>query len=621
MLFFFIYYIDHYLINLCVLLINKMSNILKLLTYFDLVEVEPLFFVNDKVRFKSLTGGIQTLILFIILLILIGLETKIYLHTTSPQVLETIEIYPEYQTTLNKSNFFLAYSFSFQDLKNKFIKIPNFNLDECIKSTVVIHYGKYDYNKFIDEFSNSSIVNCTNFNFEEFEISNYTKNELINDAFCIDINNSIMNVSEDNGYSTLEISVYLNKSYIEDYILTHNTSEKEKNEINNILNSYNFKLNIYYQLILSSPSEYTKIANRKKIHKEKREFSLVDYNMHYFFSIKKITSIKKLDFLRNGKYTKNITHFNTIHSDVISPYIENYYEGCRKLMTYTYSLDSTHTVQTLKYRNIYEIFSEIGGIFNIIFSISKIIFRWIQKFEETNYLSHKCFSNKLLDNKNDKSLKNAIRPFSLKNIEHKEKKNSRNLNLNFERSQNFLVNNDKINSDINLSSKINISNKGKYQKNISDNEIIISNKNKRESIIHQALYKHKLISVKNKKIDFKQYILEKNKLKKYDWKKEILYFFCNECYESRSFFINLFQTFLSIENIMRWNQEWVAFKMAEMDSLEQLAMKYIDVDKIKWENNLHPYKQNNEELNELMKKFKDNRINDKRYRKLENLLM
>ena len=601
-----------------------MSDIFEKLTYFDLAGVEPLFLVNEKVRFKSFSGGIQTILLFIIILILIGIETDKYLFTTSPQDLEIIELFPEYQIKLNKSNFFLAYSFSFQDLKDKLNIFPYLNLDEYIKSTVVIHYGKYDYNKFIDDVLNSSIVNCTDFNMRDFEISNYTKNELINEAFCIDLKNSIMNVSENNGYSTLEISIYFNKSYFDDYIITHNLSEKEENEINNILNSYNFKLNIYYQSILSSPSEYTKIANRKRINKEKREFSLADYNMHYFFSIKKFTSMKKLDFLRNGKYSKNITYFNTIHTDVISPYVEFYNEGCRKLMTYTYTLDTTHTVQILKYPTFFEICSEIGGTFNIIFTVLKVIFHWIQKFEEIHYLSYKCFSNKLIDNKTDKSLKNAIRPFSFKHFGLKNEKNNpyylkNNLNSFFFRSQNLLANYDKNNSNLNL--KSNISNKGNYQKNISDNEVIISNKNKRESIIHQALDKYKLISVKNKKIDFKQYILEKNKLKKYDWKKEILYFFCNECYESRSFFINLFQTFLSIENIMRWNQEWVAFKMAEMDSLEQLAMKYIDVDKIKWENNLHPYEQDDEELNELIKKLKDNRIICKRYGNLEKLLM
>ena len=51
-----------------------MSKVFTLLTYFDLLGVEPLFFINDKVRFKSFSGGIQTLILFIILVICIGIE-------------------------------------------------------------------------------------------------------------------------------------------------------------------------------------------------------------------------------------------------------------------------------------------------------------------------------------------------------------------------------------------------------------------------------------------------------------------------------------------------------------------------------------------------------------------
>ena len=600
-----------------------MSNLFELLKYFDLVGVEPLFFVKEKVRFKSFSGGIQTFILFFILLILIAIETDKYLYTTNPQDLEVIELYPEYQIIFNKSNFFLAYSFLFQDLKNKFKIFPDFDLDEYIKSTVLIHYGKYDYYKFNDDTSNSSIVNCTYFNLEEFEISNYTKNELINEAFCIDLNNSIMNTSDDNGYSTLEISVYLNKTYFDDYIIIHNISEKENNEIKNILNNYNFKLNIYYQSILSSPSEYTKNANTKRINKVKREFSLFDYNMQYFFSIKKITSMKKLDFLRNGKYSKNITYFNTIHSDVISPYIENYYKGCKKLMTYTYSLDTTHTVQILKYPNFFEIFSEIGGTFNIIFTILKIIFQWIQKFEEIHYLSYKCFSNKLIGNKSDKSLKNEIRPFTLKNFDKKKGKNNRHSLYNnynfFFRSQNLLVNYDKNNSNINLNS--NISNKGNYKKNILDNGVIRSNKNRRVNTIDQVIDRNKLISVINKEIDLNKNILENNKFRKYDWKKEICYFFCNECYQSKSFFINLFQTFLSIENIMRWNQEWVAFKIAEMDSLEQLTMKYIDVDRLKLENNLHPFERNEEELSDLIKRLKEHRVIGRRYGNLEKLLL
>ena len=72
---------------------------------------------------------------------------------------------------------------------------------------------------------------------------------------------------------------------------------------------------------------------------------------------------------------------------------------------------------------------------------------------------------------------------------------------------------------------------------------------------------------------------------------------------------------------MRWNQEWFAFKLAEMDSLEQLAIKYIDIDKIKSENNLNPYEQNDEELNEIEKKLREQRKNAIRYTNLEKLLL
>ena len=602
-----------------------MSNSFTLLTNFDLLGVEPLFFINEKVRFKSISGSIQILILFIILLILISIEINKYINTTNPQSLEVIELYPEYQTILNKSNFFLAYSFSFQDLKKKFEVFPSFNLDEYIKSSVVIHYGKYEYRIFKNDVSNSSIVNCTNFNLEEFEISNYTKNELINTTFCIDLNNSIMNISEDNGYSTLEISVYLNNSYFDEYLITHRINKSQMYEMEEILSNYNFHLNMYYQTILSSPSEYTKVANKKKINKEKREFNLFDYNMLYIFSIKKFTSMKKLDFLRKGKYYKNITYFNSINTDAISPYTEYYYEGVRKFITYTYTLDNTHTIQILKYPTFSEIFSEIGGTFNIIFNLLKIIFRWFQRFEEIHYLSHKCFSNKILSKKTNKSRKDVIKPFSTKIFENKDVKNNsynlnNNLNASFNNhSQNLLVNHNKISSNINLNS--NISNIGNYQKNVSDNKLIVINKSQSENNIRQILQKQKLILVKDKELDFNQYIFEKNKRKEYNWKKEICYFFCNECKESKSFFINSFKTFLSIENIMRWNQEWVAFKIAELDSLEQIAMKYIDIDKIKGENYLYPYEKNDEELSELIKKINEKKNSAKRYGNLEKLLL
>ena len=150
---------------------------------------------------------------------------------------------------------------------------------------------------------------------------------------------------------------------------------------------------------------------------------------------------------------------------------------------------------------------------------------------------------------------------------------------------------------------------------------LVTSKVHQSNVIYQILQKQKPISVKNLNIDFKQYVLEKNKRRKYNWKKEIFYFLFNECNESKSYFINIFQTFLSIENIMRWNQEWVAFKIAEMDSLEQLAMKYIDIDKIKDENDLYPYQQNDEELSEIIKKLKEQRNNVRRYENLEKLLL
>ena len=142
------------------------------------------------------------------------------------------------------------------------------------------------------------------------------------------------------------------------------------------------------------------------------------------------------------------------------------------------------------------------------------------------------------------------------------------------------------------------------------------------NIIPQILEKHKSLSVQNIENDFKQCTFEKNKRREYNWKKEICYIFCNECNKaSKSFFINAFQTFLSIENIMRWNQEWVAFKIAEMDSLEQLAMKYIDIDKVKGENNLYQYEQNDNELNNLMKKLKEQKNNARKYENLEKLIL
>ena len=158
------------------------------------------------------------------------------------------------------------------------------------------------------------------------------------------------------------------------------------------------------------------------------------------------------------------------------------------------------------------------------------------------------------------------------------------------------------------------------KKKKSDNNILTS-KMHQSNVIRQVLLKQKPISVKNLNIDFKQYVLEKNKRRKYNWKKEIFYFLFNECNESKSYFINSFQTFLSIENIMRWNQEWVAFKIAELDNLEQLSMKYIDIDRIKGENNLYPYNQNDEELSELIKKLNEQKHVAKRYGNLEQLLL
>ena len=56
-----------------------MSNFFQTLKKFDLLGVEPLFFVNKNVRYKSFSGSIQVLILLIIFLKSINIYTQLVL--------------------------------------------------------------------------------------------------------------------------------------------------------------------------------------------------------------------------------------------------------------------------------------------------------------------------------------------------------------------------------------------------------------------------------------------------------------------------------------------------------------------------------------------------------------
>ena len=529
-----------------------MGNSIHKITTMDLFPINPTFYIRGNEGFKSVTGSITTILMTFCFCGILYLNLKHYIYTDTPTELKITEKLNNYKVKLNSENLLIAYSIEFEQNQN--IELNSF-LKTQIELSDNTNNIKYLDNLYFD--------NCSKINFEDFSITEETKINLIKNAKCLIMNNLNMTIN-DNIYSDLIISL---------------TNDNQNNEtFLNIYKNIPIIYKFYYQFIINTPSKFRKIPMQKDINILSKKLYLSNL-YEYTAKIKTITTKKKSDFIH--KKSKRINTFNYI-SDIIE-YSNNNNINNSKILKIILNLDNYHTKIIYCYPKIWDILSNLGGTLHLVHTFILLIFGWLQRLEQKRYIIRKCFNNDgifaQVDNSNSftKKIKELMtHPEDADEIledENKNKKNKEN-----EKSGNS--------SSINTYLKQSMNNKNEnVLLKFNNNDVQINNYTNDEN-----KKTFKVISPKRRKTFSKVSI---STIKRRKSRAELQFLFFSS---KKSPYGILFQMFLGIENIIKWNEEWLTYKNVILSKRLQIAMKYTDLFKLyALEASLDPFNKNKEE--------------------------
>ena len=536
------------------------SNLFSFLTFIDIFGYKPIIYVKGESNFKSTYGGILTIFVSLSFISLCVVEMYEYFNSNIPTEIQRKEQIPNYSLSLNKTNYLLAYKIDFPEKTTE-----NFDFNKFIKIDILLHYEKLDPN-FYTNSSNIIFTNCTNFNLDEFLLSETKKNILINKAICIDLNNTILKNSEINGKSILEVSINRNQSYLmelgilDDYEFWMQPNEK----YSDIWSKYN--LTIFYQALMYSPSKYNINPVQKIIHSEKREFYF-DLMQDYSLTITTLKSKKQRDLFRKYKYSSEDIYYDSVNFIQIDPELHEYDDVNNdfiRIISYTINLDNNVEFHILKYQSFIQFISEIGVTMNFIFTVFKYIFSFFQQVEEIHYLIDTCFNdfnNYNNDNKDLSCKKITFKKDNKQYNENKSKNNNSSNNMIIQENNKTNINNNFILSKIEKEPKNKLSflaynnqEQGNTGKNKNKNLVYSSNniaslKKKIFTLKPNLNYKNINININSKKDSN----IEMNVAKK-----DIYYCLLGS---KKKFYAEKFKKYVSFENIIKYNEEWENYKM------------------------------------------------------------
>ena len=355
---------------------SKIAEAFKKLDYFPTPHV---FYIKGNEGYRSVSGGVITLIMVFSFLYILYIQSNDYFNTDNPTELTKKERYSNYSVNLTQDDFFLAVSFSFEHESD-------FDYSQFIKVGRVIHENSINHaNHNYQDDDTIYFTNCSRMDLSQYDISESLKEKIIREAQCLIFDGFVMNISEFSGKTTLEISIYYDENY-ESYVDGYEKRDP----------STSFELKLYYQNLISAPSKFNENPIKKTINVDS-QVTYTYVTTEYQATMKTLTSIRKGDFLRSSKNKKNFTYYYMDEFDVSQGlYVSNqasndYY--FHRIFSYRIILSDTKEVHILTYTSLFEVFSSLGGTLNVILAISNIVFGWIQKLEQTKYIINKCFNN------------------------------------------------------------------------------------------------------------------------------------------------------------------------------------------------------------------------------------
>ena len=566
-----------------------MVKLADVITSIDLYPINPVFYVNGNEGYQSIAGAVKTLIMAACFFYFLYEQVNDYIYTENPTELIKTEIASNNSITLNRDNFFIAVSFSFEE-------VSNYEIDKTIKIGRVFHKNGVDpkNHEYLDN-ENLYFTNCSKMDFSQFEISDAMKRKLISEAKCLIFNNFTINTSEFDGDANLEISVYKDLFY--DSYLTGYTSYD---------NYVPFNFTLYYQNLISSPSYFHKSPIKKTINA--KTYLIYSYNTYeYVSNIMTITSIKKGDFLRKSEYKKNFTYYYInkfdISSDLKYQITVNYDYFFYRIFSLRLVLDDKNEIRIINYPTVLEVVSNLGGTLGLILSVAEFLLDWAQKFEQTQYIINKFFNNdSIFEESSNQSIqsikfpKTTIQNRSNKNV--LQEKVMGNYISNIENNLNVITNN-----------QHNRSMEVKSQPARSLSNLVDNNNINEQSNFNSNIIRSKTLNMNG---NLKKKRLTASTIKKRKSRAQFSFFFFKS---EKSPYTKLFQMFLGIENIVKWNEEWLCYKSLIFSHNMQILFKYIDLTKLyKNEQNLNPFYKNQDEFTKTWKKFKEvNDNNEKQY--------
>ena len=546
---------------------SKITDIFSKLDYFPIPHV---FYIKDNEGFRSVSGGIITLIMIFTFFYILYTQSCNYFNNDNPNELTKKEKYSNYSVNFTKNDFFLAVSLSYENENN-------FDYENFIKVGRIIHNNFINHaNHNFHDNEKAYFTNCSRVDFTQYDISDSMKKKIIKEAKCLIFEDFNMNVTEFNGKTTLEITIFYDNNY-KDNIIGYSNNDPTKP----------FKLTLYYQNLISAPSKFNENPVKKTINVNS-QYVYTYVTTEYQSTIKTFISIRKGDFLRNSKYKKNFTYFYMDEFDVSQGLFagnivsnDNYFT---RIFSYRIILADTKEIHILTYTSLFDVFSSLGGTLNVVLAAANLFLGWVQKFEQTEYIINKCFNNDSFFGKKSKT--NSLKGFI---------KSSKSSNI----SKNTLMQLSPIIG--NYKNCISKNSKEEKEESLTDNSKFI----KRRSLKFSPSHNKFLIksstddSEIRKSLTAKLSIKEKGKLLNSTIQSEknhaqlSFFFFKSE----KSPYTKLFRMYLGLENIIKWNVEWCAYKYLILSKNMQTIFKYIDLNKLYInEKNIKPFAKNQEEF-------------------------
>ena len=580
-----------------------MSKVAETFSKLDYFPIPHVFYIKGNEGYRSVSGGVITLIMVFSFCYILYSQTYEYFNTDNPNELTKKERYANYTINLTQNDFFIAVSLSFENESD-------FDYPQYIKVGRVIHQNSINHaNHNYQDDQTLYFTNCSRIDFSQYDISYSMKEKIIKEAKCLIFDGFVMNTTEFSGKTTLEISIYYDGFYL-NKIAGYSTPNP----------TTPFEINLYYQNLISAPSKFNENPIKKTINVDSQ--SVYQYiTTEYQATMKTLTSIRKGDFLRSSKNKKNFTYYYMDEFDVSQGLFvgnqaipDDYFH---RIFAYRIILSDTKEVHILTYTSLFEVFSSLGGTLNVILAISNIVFGWIQKLEQTKYIINKCFNNDSLFDKTGAvtrskadSVRGIIRSRTIS-------KNLIDASSNIDLNKNSSFKKPPAEKDEEATENIteNISDRRRSVKGpVLQNNFI----NKRCNTINEDsnIKKSQTVNLSRK---------GKSKMGTSSFKSEkkhaqlSFFFFKSE----KSPYTKLFQMFLGLENIIKWNEEWLAYKSLILSKNMQTIFKYIDLSKLYVnEKNIKPFDKNQEEFIDTWSALTEaNEDEDKKYvGKLEDII-